>query len=190
MDGFALCDAERREIASIVGRITAGDRAAEEELYLRFRAPVQRLLRQRGGDDALAEDLRQEAFRIVLQRLRGAGLESPDRVLPFLLGTAIRLLYAERRHVARAGYASELPEVADPSGTPLTNVLSGERTKLVRNAMARLLERDRQILWRFYILGEEKEYIRRDLDITPLHFNRVLFRARARLRRVLPAPRQ
>ena len=48
-------------------------------------------------------------------------------------------------------------------------------------------ERDRQILWRFYFLGHEKEQIRRDLDVKPLHFNRVLFRARKRLRDALPA---
>jgi RNA polymerase sigma-70 factor, ECF subfamily len=43
-------------------------------------------------------------------------------------------------------------------------------------------DRDRQILFRFYIAEEEKERICADLCLTGLHFNRVLFRARARYR--------
>jgi hypothetical protein len=40
-------------------------------------------------------------------------------------------------------------------------------------------DRDRQILYRFRdIAEEEKRTHRRDLALTPLHFNRVLFRAR------------
>ena len=43
-------------------------------------------------------------------------------------------------------------------------------------------DRDRQILFRFYIAEDEKDSICRDLDLTSLHFNRVLFRARERYR--------
>ena len=43
-------------------------------------------------------------------------------------------------------------------------------------------ERDRQILFRFYIAEDEKEAICRDLRSASLHFNRVLFRARERYR--------
>ena len=180
--GSTPCDAERREVALLVGRITAGDRAAEAELYMRFGAPVEHLLRRRSGNDALAEDLRQETFRIVLQRLRAGALERPERVLPFLFGTAIRLLYAERRRMARADSSSELAHVIDPRGTPLTDVLSVERAELLQRALSILGERDRQVLWRYYVLGDEKEHIRRDLDVKPLHLNRILFRARQRLR--------
>jgi RNA polymerase sigma-70 factor (ECF subfamily) len=182
MGSSASCDAERSEVALLVGRITAGDQAAEEELYTRFNTPVEQLLRRRSGDDALAEDLRQETFRIVLQRLRTRALDCPERVLPFLFGTAIRLLYAERRRMARVPSSSDLAHLIDPRGTPLTDILSSERTELLRHGLSILIERDRQILWRYYILGDEKEHIRRDLDVKPLHFNRVLFRARERLR--------
>ena len=41
-------------------------------------------------------------------------------------------------------------------------------------------DRDREILSRHYISGEDKEDICRDLELSDLHFNRVLFRARQR----------
>ena len=43
-------------------------------------------------------------------------------------------------------------------------------------------DRDREILSRYYIADENKEDICRDLELSDLHFNRVLFRARQRYR--------
>lgn len=176
-------DSARRSVARLVARIAGGDPAAEEELFLRYGTAVQRLVRGRGGSPTLAEDLRQETFRIVLQRLRSRGLDRPERAVAFMFGTALKLLYAERRRMARnCTSPSALEHVSDPRGTPLTHVLSGERDELLHSALAILAERDRQILWRFYFLGHQKEQIRLDLELKPLHFNRVLFRARERLR--------
>lgn len=180
-----------RAVACLVTRIAGGDLDAEEELFRRFGQPVQNLLFGRAGSHALAEDLRQETFRIVLQRLRSRGLEDPRSALAFVFGTALKLLHAERRRMARSsGSSAELPRIIDPRGTPLTNVLTGERDELLRSGLARLCERDRQILWRFYFLGDDKEEIRRDLDVKSLHFNRLLFRARERLRAVLESKRR
>ena len=43
-------------------------------------------------------------------------------------------------------------------------------------------ERDRDILSRYYIADQDKDAICRDLQLSDLHFNRVLFRARQRYR--------
>ncbi len=50
-------------------------------------------------------------------------------------------------------------------------------------------DRDRQILYRFYIAEEDKERICADLDLSSLHFNRVLFRARQRFKDLLESSR-
>lgn len=53
----------------------------------------------------------------------------------------------------------------------------------MRRVLAELpSDRDREILFRFYIAEDEKDSICRDLGLTSLHFNRVLFRARERYR--------
>jgi len=41
-------------------------------------------------------------------------------------------------------------------------------------------DRDRELLFRFYIAEEDKERLCEELGLTSLHFNRVLFRARQR----------
>ncbi|HEY2591447.1 MAG TPA: hypothetical protein VGI35_07635, partial [Steroidobacteraceae bacterium] len=48
-------------------------------------------------------------------------------------------------------------------------------------------ERDRGVLVRFYLEEDDKETICRDLQLTPLQFDKVLHRARRRLRTLLEA---
>jgi RNA polymerase sigma-70 factor (ECF subfamily) len=47
------------------------------------------------------------------------------------------------------------------------------------------VKRDREILTRFYVEDQDKDEICRALDLDSLHFNRVLFRARKRFRKIL-----
>jgi RNA polymerase sigma-70 factor, ECF subfamily len=53
---------------------------------------------------------------------------------------------------------------------------------MVRRLLQEMSERDRQILYRFYIAEEDKDRICADLQLSSLHFNRVLHRARERYR--------
>ena len=85
----------------LVRRIAAGDAVAEERLVERYRRGLLYLLRHLGAPPELAEDLGQETFRIVLERLRRGGLADPAGLAPFLRGTARNLLVAERRKSAR-----------------------------------------------------------------------------------------
>ena len=65
---------------------------------------------------------------------------------------------------------------------PVRNLRS-ELAEIVRRVLSEMTsERDRQVLFRFYIAGDGKDAICRDLGLTSLHFNRVLFRARERYR--------
>jgi len=65
----------------------------------------------------------------------------------------------------------------------LSVLLEKERSTIVRRILKELKsERDRQILFRFYISEEDKEIICADLGLSSQHFNRVLYRARERFR--------
>ena len=60
----------------------------------------------------------------------------------------------------------------------------------IAGVVARLLEelgvsRDREILRRYYVDEADKAQICGELDISPTHFNRVLFRAKQRFRTLL-----
>src|SRR5262249_51973396 len=79
----------------LVRRIAAGDTAAEGDLVQRYSRGLGYLLRRLGATPELADDLHQETFRIVLERLRKRGLDDPAGLAGFLRGTARNLMIAE-----------------------------------------------------------------------------------------------
>ena len=186
----ALLDRTEAEIArDLVRRIQRGDTAAETRLVERYSRGLLYMLRRTAGDPALADDLHQETFRVVLERLRERGLEEPERLAGFLHRTAKNLFIGGYRKVIRRkteGEIDGLDAVPDPAADPLHEAVREEEAALVRRLIGELeTDRDRQILYRFYIAEEEKERICADLELSSLHFNRVLFRARQRFRELL-----
>ena len=87
---------------------------------------------------------------------------------------------ARQRNLTGIEDAASIPRAA-PS--QLDELLQSEKAELVRRVINDLgSDRDRQLLFRFYIAEEEKESICADLGLTSIHFNRVLHRARERYR--------
>lgn len=181
--------AEAEVATDLVRRILAGDASAEGELVQRYSRGLLYLLRRLGAPPELADDLHQETFRIVLERLRQRGLEDPAGLAGFLRGTARNLMVSERRKTARRRTDADdesLEQVATPSPSQLSSVLLDEEAGFVRKLIEELpTDRDRQLLLRFYVAEEEKESICADLGLDSLHFNRVLFRARQRFKELL-----
>lgn len=174
------------DAGDLVRRVGSGDAAAEKELVLRYSRGIVFLLRRLTRNHALADDLHQETFRVVLERLRHQGLQDADGLSAFIQGVARKLYLNDRRKRSRrktdeAG--EDLPDRRDPSPTPLDATLLHEQSRLLRRMLADLKpERDRQILYRFYLAEEDKEKICRDYDLSSLQFNRVLHRARRRFK--------
>ena len=172
--------------ADLVRQIAAGDAAAEETLVQRYSDGLLYLLQRLGASPELADDLHQETFRIVLERLRQRGLDDPAGLAGFLHGTARNLMLAERRKTFRRRTDADpqgLEHAVHPAPGQLSTVLLDEEAAIVRRLIAELpTDRDRQLLLRFYVAEEEKESICAALGLDSLHFNRVLFRARHRFK--------
>lgn len=181
---------EAGEVSStgLVQRIRSGDPRAEEELVARFGEGLTFLLRRwtRGHSDA--EDLYQETFRLALEKIRRGEVRDPERLAGFLRSLARNLSIEHYRKAARRGAREEDLEVsaadmAHPETGQLGQLLRKEKVSLVRRLLEELgSERDRQVLFRFYIAEEDKESIRSDLGLTAPELNLVLFRARRRYR--------
>jgi RNA polymerase sigma-70 factor (ECF subfamily) len=172
-------------IVNLVRRIVSGEPAAEAELVDRFSRALSFLLRRLTRDDTAAEDLYQETFRLVIEKVRRGELREPERLPGFVSSMARNLfLGSVRRGGRRQKWQgdSEAAETApDPAPGQLARLLAKERAMAVRGVLAELKnDRDREILSRHYISGEDKEDICHDLELSDLHFNRVLFRARQR----------
>ncbi len=182
-------ESEEAIAAGLARRIAAGERQAEAELIERYSRGLSFHLRRMTGNPTASDDLHQETFRVVLERLRGAGLGAPEQLAGFIFRTARNLFLGDYRKRRRRGEdlgPDEMPEAEDPAPDQLDRVLQEEEAARVQRLIGELAtERDRQILLRFYVGEEDKARICGDLGLDVLHFNRVLFRARQRLKELL-----
>ena len=171
-------------------RIKEGDAAAEAELIRQFEPGLRVLLRRRtGGDAGLLQDLVQETLLVVLQRLRGAGIDDPHKLAAFAAQTARNLAIASLRKTERqrTDVDSEATERnADPS-QGLEQITADLEAAMAVRALLRELPqpRDRLMLKRFYLEDHDKQLICQELDLTEAAFNQALSRARKRFRQIL-----
>lgn len=171
--------------AALVGRIREGDSGAETELVERYRRGIGIILRAESSNAAAVDDLFQETFRIALEKIRQGDVRDPRRLSGFICSLARNLVTDHFRRVAarRTSGDVKLDDIASVRVDPLETLLRSERGEFVRQVLSEMTsDRDRQILFRFYVAEDEKDAICQDLDLTSLHFNRVLFRARERYR--------
>ncbi len=170
----------------LVSRIRAGDRQAEAELVERYSRGVMIIIRREVHDTVDVEDLHQEGFRIVLEKIRRGDVREPERLSGFVCGVARNLVVDYFRRAARQEKNAEIEEavsIPHPAPDQLQELLRKEKADLVRQVLKEMSnERDIQALYRFYIADDDKEQICADLGLTSLHFNRVLHRARERFR--------
>jgi len=182
-------DLEPQIAADLCARIRQGSREAEAEMVRRYGAGLLYLLKRRTRDAELALDLRQDTFRVAIEKLRGSALDDPARLAAYLRGVALNLLVAQRRKDTRRATTADSDAIdlaADERGGPFDNVSQEQ----VRRAVGELLNelgtpRDRELLTRLYVRDEDKDAICAALGVDSLHFNRVLFRAKQRFRELL-----
>lgn len=171
-------------VGELACRILSGDADAEAELAAWCRPRLVRQLRRWTGNDAVAADLTQEALLIGIIRLRSAPLADPAGAASFLSGIAAKLMLNDRRKTRRRRTGDAVTSsIPDRSPDPLDVILARERRQIVVRAIeAMQVPRDRDLVRRFYLDSEPKESIARAHGLDAPQFDRVLFRARQRLR--------
>lgn len=142
------------------------------------------------GDHAQAEDLVSAAFLESLEKLAKQQIADTSRFSGFVYGVAFNLLrnYRRRIHNRPEARASEFVLDSLPCGAanPDEMLTQQSAAESLRLAIGELTSRrDRELVLRFYLNEESKEDICREMGLTALHFDKVLFRARTRLRRVV-----
>jgi RNA polymerase sigma-70 factor, ECF subfamily len=161
----------------------------QNQLYLRYRRPLLQVFHHRRIDRDAADDLLQRTFLQAIKKIRTEGLDDPGNLGGYLYRTACKL--------ATAYWRGELSRRHDNDGELLTNLkdeaLSLEErldheqlAKHVRDLMDHLpVQRDREVLERFYLHEEPRTAIRESLQLTDMQFNQVLWRARQRFGDIL-----
>ena len=182
---------ERDAASALVSRVKNGEPTAEAEMVERYSRGLRYLLRRKTRNTQLAEDLLQETWTIALVKIRENRLDNPGRLAGYLAGIANNLAIGEQRRVNRQRTAVNSEIVAlipDESESPFRQAARAEICKQVQEILADLKkERDREILQRFYVREEDKASICHRLGVDSVHFNRVLYRARQRMKSAILA---
>ena len=174
------------DIEAVLSAIGAGQPAAETALVRQYSRGLLLMLTHRCGDVELAADIHQDTFMVVLTRLRKKPLDKPEQVKAFIHTTAVNLFInhyrKEKRHNTWAD-ADAVEVAVDPAADQIQRLEKSETAKIVHAVIKELpAERDREILWLYFIDEQEKPSICTQLDLSTEHFDRVLYRAKQRLR--------
>lgn len=162
----------------------------ETRLVARFQAGVRALVRRHcRPNEPAVDDLVQDVLEAVLRAVRNGSVLDEQALPGYVRGTVVFTVQAYYRKRARRGEDTsrdvgeqELADHRDPQR-------EAERTRTaaaVHRLLAELpVERDREILRRFYLHEQDREEVCMALGIEAGHFHRVLHRARERLRVLL-----
>ncbi|MEP4890205.1 MAG: sigma-70 family RNA polymerase sigma factor [Aliiglaciecola sp.] len=173
----------------LVDRIASGETRAEQQLVDKYWKSLFFILKKQSDDDELANDISQDTFLIVIDNIRNGKIENRSAIGAYIRQTGINLLIAHfRKESRRKTEASDVIDVEYPdSSQSLSNSLHSEKlVQIVRQVIKELpAPRDRDILYRYFVYGQTKKVICDEFDLSPEHFDRVLFRARSRLKQVV-----
>jgi RNA polymerase sigma-70 factor (ECF subfamily) len=170
-------------------RIKAGDKTAEDILSRRISPGITQIVLRKTGNFPLAQELCQETLIVVLTRLRSQPLDDPERLPAFAAQVARNLLMAERRKDRRrrteadSTAVDEAPDQSDGQEADAERESAASAIRTVLQEMKSV--RDRTLLVRYYLRDEDKKEICRELGLSEMSFNVVLFRARNRFLELL-----
>jgi len=181
------------EIEKIVAAALIGDRQAESRMLVALRPGVLAVLRFGAFNRWIdAEDLTQETLQVVVERVRARTIDDPRKVFAFAAATARNMALNAARKMLRqqtvvdSGLIDELAQNLESEPGDLSEADDRQLAQAVMALLDELpTERDREVLVRFYLDGTDKQQLCRELGLSPKHFDRVLMRARNRLRTII-----
>jgi RNA polymerase sigma-70 factor (ECF subfamily) len=174
--------AESRSDETLMASVANGDLSAFEVIVTRHQAAAWRIAFRFLGDAGDAEDLVQDAF---LRLLSAADRYRPVAAFRTYFYRILTRLCLDHSRKRRPVPTAELPET--PDGTPSASeyLLQAEREQAVRRALVELPTRDRLAVVLRYFDGCSAREMAEILDTSEKGVERLLSRARDRLKPTL-----
>ena len=179
-----------------VARLTAGDTETERHFTDYFGDLLTIKLRSRLRSPTLVEDAKQETFLRVLTTLRRkGGLESAGSLGAFVNTVCNNVLFETYR--AETKRRQNVPDDETPLEAPAASVesvmLDADEHERVRQAIAELPAKDRELLHSLFFEERDKDDICRAMGVDRQYLRVLLHRAKGRFRDVFarltpPAP--
>jgi len=167
------------------------DQKAVEKLIVANYPGLRTLLGQKAGDPQVGADLLNDAICTTWEKWQAGKIERAEQIAGYVFQVAMNLL---RNHRRAAGERADLRapaaalEALEATSDSATDVGTSEIAKAVRKLLEEIESpRDRMLLKRFYLDEEDKASICEELGLSLLQFDKVLHRARKRLRQVFNA---
>jgi RNA polymerase sigma factor (sigma-70 family) len=140
------------------------------------------LCRQLGPQEL--EDKVHDTFLIVVQAIRRGELREPDRLMGFVRTIVRRQVAAYidnavQTRKEQAGLESGLT-ICDERSNPEQDAISRQRTEIMLGILQKMPRRDRDILTRFYLLGQAQDRICAEMRLSDTQFRLLKSRAKAR----------
>lgn len=172
--------------AAYVERLAGGDEATERHFTEYFGDLLTIKLRSRLRSPALVEDAKQETFLRVLTTLRKGGLASAGSLGAFVNSTCNNVLFETYR--AETKRRQNVPEDETPLEAPAASVesvmLDADEHARVRQAIAELPARDRDLLRSLFFEERDKDELCRAMGVDRQYLRVLLHRAKGRFREV------
>lgn len=172
------------EDQQLVALIAGGSPRAEDLLVNRYQSRVYRTLICLKPDPLLAEDLSQETFILVIRNLRDGKLREPKKLPAYILSTA-RFLFIGwlRRKDNQVEVRADFDLYTTDRHSPEKACLEVENRNRLEGLIWNLnVSRDKEILTRCYLQDQSKPEICEAMNLSCTHYDRVISRARGRLR--------
>lgn len=167
----------------LVRRVQMGEALGMEELYAVFARGVRFYLCRQLGPQELDDKLH-DAFLIVVSAIQRGELREPERLMGFIRTVVRRQIAAFIDTVVQ--YRRERCDlqcgagITDSRNNPEAEAIRGQRIEIMRKALGSVGKRDRDILTRFYLLGQPPEQICAEMNLTETQFRLLKSRAKER----------
>lgn len=167
-----------------VDRLRDGEPSVEKHFVTYFREVLGVMLRARNLAPERIDDIRQETLtRVIASLRRDGGIRQPERFGAFVNSICKNVLRENSRDwqkiQALDGNHLELP---DGSVDLERSLISEETTKKVREILADMRKRDRELLAALFLQEREKDEICREFGVDREYLRVLLHRAKRRFR--------
>jgi RNA polymerase sigma-70 factor (ECF subfamily) len=171
--------------ALYVERLRQGDDATERHFHAYFTELITLKLRSRLQSRQAIEDVRQETFSRVLTLLRSeGGVRQVDRLGAIVNSVCNNVLFEHYRASKRADPLddAEANRLVDGRFDALSQVISAQTTKVVRDVLNRLTDKDKKILSRVFLEDHDMDEVCKELGVDRSYMRVLIHRAKASFR--------
>ena len=166
-----------------VERLVAGDPETEGHFTQYFGDLLNLKLRSRLPSAALVEDARQETFVRVLTTLKQkGGLATPESLGAFVNGVCNNVLFEMYRSGARTAPLDDEFDAPEDRATVDATLMAAEDRDRVREALADLPEKEKDLLRWLFFEERDKDDICREMNIDRNYLRVLVHRAKTRFR--------